>query len=86
MAVIFDLFDFWSRSSAMILIFDLDQIFGDLQQLWFKDSLRKPLKQRHKDEVIMSTEAKNSSPHLTSHSVIVLPFSVARCNAALKPG
>ena len=32
--MIFDLFDFWSRSQAMILIFDLDQIIGDLLQLW----------------------------------------------------
>ena len=33
-AVIFDLFKFWSRSLVMILIFDLDQIFGDLTQAW----------------------------------------------------
>ena len=35
MLMIFDLFYFWSRSLAMILIFDLDQIFSDLLQLWF---------------------------------------------------
>ena len=33
-AVIFDLFEFWSRSLVMILIFDLDQIYGDLTQAW----------------------------------------------------
>ena len=31
--MIFDLFEFWSRSLVMILIFDLDQNFGDLSQL-----------------------------------------------------